>query len=128
MPLAPLGTKALAYNNPAMRASWAPHATDSFYIGTAINHHRCLHFYILYTRHFHFLDRWRLYPTHCQVPVASEDEKTLLAAADRFEQLGCTIPTMASTKLKHLAAIRQLSIIMPGQPDAPPPLPTSPRV
>jgi len=32
-PLAPLGTKALIYDDPASRASWAPHATDGYYVG-----------------------------------------------------------------------------------------------
>jgi hypothetical protein len=32
-PLAPLGTKALVYNNPDTQTSWAPHATDGFYVG-----------------------------------------------------------------------------------------------
>jgi hypothetical protein len=35
---------------------------------------------------------------------------------------------MASEKMKHLSSIRQLSLIMSGQPDAPPPAPTAPRV
>jgi hypothetical protein len=56
MPLAPLGTKALVYNNPATCASWAPHATDGFYVGPTINHYRCLRFYIPLTRCFRFSD------------------------------------------------------------------------
>jgi hypothetical protein len=40
MPLAPLGTKALVYNNPVTQTSWAPHATDGFYVGPATNHYR----------------------------------------------------------------------------------------
>jgi hypothetical protein len=52
MPLAPLGTKALVYNNPATRASSALHATDGFYVGLANNHYRCLCFYITLTRRF----------------------------------------------------------------------------
>ncbi len=38
-PLAPLGTKALMYDDPTSRASWAPHATDGYYIGPAPNHY-----------------------------------------------------------------------------------------
>ncbi len=41
-PLAPLGTKALIYDDPASLASWVPHATDGFYVGPASNHYRCL--------------------------------------------------------------------------------------
>ncbi len=37
-PLTPLGTKALVYNDPATRASWAQHVTDGFYLGLANNH------------------------------------------------------------------------------------------
>ncbi len=64
-PLAPLGTKALVYDNPATRASWVPHATDGFYVGPANNHYCCLCFYIPSTRRFCFADTWRLYPAHC---------------------------------------------------------------
>ncbi len=39
MPLAPLGTKVLVYDNPATQTSWALHATDGFYIGPTINHY-----------------------------------------------------------------------------------------
>jgi hypothetical protein len=128
-PLAPLGTKTLAYDDPATRTSWAPHATDGFYMGPAINHYPCLCFYIPSTRCFHFSDTWQLYPTHCQIPVLSEHDKTLLAAGDIFEQLDGTIPTTANAKMKHLAAIRQLTAIMLAQPDAPPSLvPTAPRM
>jgi hypothetical protein len=54
-PLAPLGTKALVYNNPATQTSWAPHATDGFYVGPTIDHYQCLRFYIPSTMAFLFL-------------------------------------------------------------------------
>ncbi len=44
--IAPLGTKGLIYNNPAVRASWAPHGTDAFYVGPAPKHYWCLRFYM----------------------------------------------------------------------------------
>ncbi len=40
--LAPLGSKALVYDYPASKASWAPHATGGFYVGPAMNHYQCL--------------------------------------------------------------------------------------
>ncbi len=82
MPLAPLGTKALVYDDPATWTSWAPHATHGFYVGPAIDHYRCLRFYIPATRRFRFTNTWCLYPSHCQVPITSEHDITLLAAAD----------------------------------------------
>jgi hypothetical protein len=65
MPLALLGTKALMYNDPATQTSWAPHATDGFYVSPATNHYHCLRFYIPATQRFCFSDTWRLYPSHC---------------------------------------------------------------
>jgi hypothetical protein len=81
-PLALLGTKALVYDNPATWTSWAPHATDGFYVGPATNHHHCLHFYIPATKHFCFSSTWCLLSSHCQVPTISEHYITLLAATD----------------------------------------------
>jgi hypothetical protein len=63
-PLALLGTKALIYDNPTSQALWAPHATDSYYVGPAPNHYQCHQFYIPATQCFRFSDTWRLYPTH----------------------------------------------------------------
>ncbi len=51
-PLTPLGTKALIYDDPDSRASWAPHATDGYYIGRAVDHYQCLRFYIPATQCF----------------------------------------------------------------------------
>ncbi len=68
-PLAPLGTKALIYDDPASRTPWAPHATAGFYVGPAPDHYRCLRFYIPATRRFCFSDTWRLYPMHSQIPM-----------------------------------------------------------
>jgi hypothetical protein len=81
MPLAPLGTKALVYNDPATWTSWEPHATDGFYVGPATNHYRCLCFHSPATQCFRFSDTWRLYPSHCQVPTTSEHDITLNTAA-----------------------------------------------
>ena len=108
-PLAPLGTKALIYDAPAVRASWVPHATDGYYVGPASNHYRCLCFYIPTTRRFRFADTWCLYPSHCQVPVISEHDKTLLAANAFLTQIGGTVPTLAQNKIKHIKTIRQYS-------------------
>jgi hypothetical protein len=106
-PLAPLVTKALVYDDPANRASWAPHATNGFYVGPETNHYRCLRFYIPATRQFRFSDTWQLYPTDCQLPVTSEQDKSILAAANLITRLRQTVPAIARDKLKHLDAIRQ---------------------
>ena len=127
-PLAPLGTKALVFDGPSTRASWAPHATDGFYVGPARGHYRCLRFYIPATRRFRISDTWRLYPLHCQVPVISQHDLTLDAAATVLRRLGKTIPDTAAAKLQHIRAIRDLTAIMAGSTTSSPPTAPPPRV
>jgi hypothetical protein len=100
-PLAPLGTKALVYDNPGSHTYWAPHATDGFYVGPASNHYRCLRFYIPATSRFRFSHTWRLYPAHCQVPVSLQHDLSIAAAADLLKVLEVLYlycpPTKSST-------------------------------
>ena len=41
-PLAPPGTRVIAHNKPSQRKSWAPRGEDAWYIGPALDHHRCI--------------------------------------------------------------------------------------
>ena len=59
-PLAPPGTKTLIYEVAARRASWAPHAVDGWYLGPAMKHYRCGHYFITHTPSH----------THCQLRQA----------------------------------------------------------
>jgi hypothetical protein len=124
---APLGTKALIFDDPASCASWVPYATNGFYVGPASNHYRCLQFYIPSTRRFRFSNTWHLYPTHCQIPVTSQHDLSIFAAADILKALGNTVPTTMMEKISHTRAIQNLTAIMTGQGDAPEE-PPSPRV
>jgi hypothetical protein len=106
-PLALLGTKALIYDGPASHASWVPHATNGFYVSPASNHYRCLRFYIPSTRRFRFSNMWRLYPTHCQIPVTSQHDLSIAAAADILQSLRGTVPTTTTAIIKHIRAIQK---------------------
>ena len=44
-PLAILGSKAVAYVDPAVRATWEPHALDTFVTGMCKLHYRLIEFY-----------------------------------------------------------------------------------
>ncbi len=114
-PLTPIGTKALIYDDPASRASWAPHATDGFYVGPAPDHYRCLRFYIPATRRFRFSDTWRIYPMHSEIPMTSQYDLSIVAAADLSQALGTTVPTSATAKHKYIRVIEDLMAIMAGQ-------------
>ena len=43
-PISILGTKGLAYDDPSVRASWAPHGTEVIYVGQLTGHYRLLNF------------------------------------------------------------------------------------
>ena len=49
-PLAPPGTRVIALKNKNIRASWAPHGEDGWYIGPAPEHYRCVKIYFPETR------------------------------------------------------------------------------
>ena len=49
-PLAPPGTKIIAYVTPDGRLTWDPHGLDGWYIGNAPEHYRCHKVYITKTR------------------------------------------------------------------------------
>jgi hypothetical protein len=49
-PFAPLGCAVTAHVEPKNRQSWDVHGNVGFNIGTAIEHHRCFHVYIVKTR------------------------------------------------------------------------------
>jgi hypothetical protein len=89
---------------------------DGYYVGPANNHYRCLQFYIPATRRFPFSNTWRLYPTHCQIPIALQHDLFILAAADLLTALGGTILKSATAKAKHVNAIQQLTSILTNQP------------
>ena len=40
-PLAPPGMKIVCFESPEKRHSWATHGVDGFYLGPALEHHRC---------------------------------------------------------------------------------------
>jgi hypothetical protein len=55
-PIAPLGTKALIYDDPDSRTSWAPHGIDAYYASPALRHYRCQSFFTPKQDHFALQD------------------------------------------------------------------------
>ena len=49
-PIAPLGTKCLVHEKPAVRGTWDPHGLDGWYVGPTIDHYRCYTVYIPSTK------------------------------------------------------------------------------
>jgi hypothetical protein len=119
-PLAPIGTKALIYDDPASRASWAPHATDGIYVGPAPDHYRCLRFYIPATQRFRVSDTWLLYPMHSQIPMTFQHNLSIVAAADLLQALGTTV-LYQHQPLKNTSISGPYKISQKSWPDSKPP-------
>ncbi len=70
-PLALIGCKAIIYEAPAVRGSWASQGTDAWYLGPSKDHYRCNLYYVPETRAYRISGSAELFPQHCQVPNLS---------------------------------------------------------
>ena len=74
-PWAPPGCRALI-NEPANnRQSWAPIATDAWYLSPAKEHYRCCQFYVPETRGYRISGAAKFFSEWCQVPDNTEADK-----------------------------------------------------
>jgi len=67
-PLAPLGCKAVIYEDGDTRGSWASRGIDGWYLGPSKDHYRCDLYYIPETRAYRISGSTELFPQHCQLP------------------------------------------------------------
>ena len=115
-PLAPLGTKALIYDDPDSRTSWGPQGTEAYYISPALQHYRCIRFFNPETRAFRTSGSYKLYPTHCKHPTTSQADHTLHATNKLYKALKLTPAkeNQLSTqrKLQHIKAFQDLTNII----------------
>jgi hypothetical protein len=70
-PLTPPGCKAVIYEAPAARGSWALRGTDARYLGPSADHYRCNLYFVPETRAYRISGSAELFPQHCQVPNLS---------------------------------------------------------
>ena len=70
-PLAPPGCKAIIYEAPAVRGSWASRGTDAWYLGPSADHYRCNIYYVPEMCAYRISGSAELFPQHCQVPNLS---------------------------------------------------------
>jgi hypothetical protein len=68
-PLAPLECKAVVYEDGDTRGSRASRGVDAFYLGPAMDHYQCDHYYIPDTRAYRISGSSELFPQHCQLPL-----------------------------------------------------------
>ncbi|KAJ1389522.1 hypothetical protein B484DRAFT_301114, partial [Ochromonadaceae sp. CCMP2298] len=67
-PLAPVGTQVVIHDTPASRLSWAPHGVPGFYLGPALDHHRCYRVFTTQTQQTRVSDTIAWLPTAFKMP------------------------------------------------------------
>ena len=116
-PISILGTKSIAYLDPANHASWQPHGIDCWYTARCPMHYRQLEFFDPITRAYRTTATYELFPAHCKVPTVSEEDKTLIAATELLEVMKANVPTQADLKCRHAKSIDDLILILENRPE-----------
>ena len=115
-PLAPLGCKAVIYEDGDTRGSWASRGVDGWYLGPSLDHYRCDKYYVPETRAYRISGSTELFPQHCQLPDMTAHQH-FRALTDELTE--CAHPAGATTKGRRLLKLLQQridSIIHPPPP------------
>jgi hypothetical protein len=81
-PFAPLGCAVMAHVKPKNRRTWDVHVDKGFNIGTAMEHHRCFHVYIVKTRATRVSDRVFFKHQYITNPQITPETLVIKAAAN----------------------------------------------
>jgi hypothetical protein len=112
-PLAPPGTRAVIFEDPVTRKSWAPHGKLAWYVGSAPEHYRCYRLYIPETGGTRLSGTVECFPHYSTVPKLSSADAATHDARDLIQALERTYPKtpfpMLSTR--HLTALKLLANI-----------------
>lgn len=120
-PLAPPGTRVLVHNKPSVRTTWAPHATNGWSVGPAMEHYRCHRIIMADTQAVRIADTLHWIPHHVPAPATSSDD--LMAAAIRDLAQALRHPNEHSLAPSQVAAIKQLVSVFSDAPPEFPPVP-----
>ena len=98
-PLAPLGCKAIIYEDGDTRGSWASRGVDGWYLGPSLEHYRCDKYYVPETRAYRISGSTELFPQHCQLPDMTAHQH-FRALTDELTE--CAHPAGATPKGRRL--------------------------
>ena len=110
-PWAPPGTRAVIYEPPERRQSWAPRGIDGWYVGPAKMHYRCYRFYIPATGGYRTSSKVTFYPKHCNIPIETPMDTAVRAAKELSLCIQCLTNTKPSILSRHHKALKELSDI-----------------
>jgi hypothetical protein len=103
--MAPLGTKAIIYEDSDTRTSWAPHGLDAWFLGSSKDHYRCHLYFVPETSGYRVSGSAELLPQHCIAPHFSNETHV----NELSEEIKSTLPKLAQRQrtLSTLCALAQ---------------------
>ena len=113
-PLAPPGTRVLAHISSTVRESWAPHATEGWYLGPALDSYRCFQVWIESTRHTRLVERVTWVPTklHVPIPTTTDILQEALTSLRLALQDPATDATIAHTPASLRDTLQELRTVL----------------
>jgi hypothetical protein len=112
-PPAPLGCKAVVYEDGKTRGSWASCGINAFYLGPATDHYRCNNYYIPNTLPYRVSGSTNLFPQHCQLPSMTPHQHFCALTNELTEHTAQANSTPKGWRLLKLLGTRIESLLHP---------------
>ena len=112
-PLAPPGTRVIIHEKPTNRQTWAPHGTDGWYLGPALNHYQCYRIWVPRTHAERIVDTISFFPKAVPLPELTHKDAVIQAARElthALQQPSFRGP-LAQYHDDHLTSLHELSKI-----------------
>jgi Reverse transcriptase (RNA-dependent DNA polymerase) len=124
-PIAPPGIRVLVHEKPSKRTTWSPHALDGWYVGPAIDSYRCYNVWLWDTRAERICDTLTWRPHKLAMPIPSTTDLIQASLTDIANALNNPSPAqpIAPLATQQTEALRLLTTILTGAPNAPAPPP-----
>ena len=111
-PFAPPGTKVIVHHKPNRRSSWGFHAQPGWYIGPALNHHKCWKFIMEGSRAKRITDTLSFQHHNVKVPQPTSSDKIISATGELKRAIK---QQPAKAPMEELSAIKLLRQVLLGE-------------
>jgi hypothetical protein len=102
-----------------MRASWAPHGLDAWYLGPSKDHYRCHIYYVPEKKGYRVSGSAELFPQHCREPTFSPDSHVKELSAELQENMAMVGRKARTVNVLKLLARHLKAYLMGTPPPAP---------
>ena len=121
----------LAHDLPSQRKSWAPHASEGFYLGPALNHYRCYRIWNVRTQSERVSETVFWLPhNNISVPTPTPDDLLLASVQDLHNIIRKStpqqLPHLTSTGHRLLLHLKKIFACPPPRVEPSSPLPVGP--